>query len=189
MSYVNASCGSDFFHSSGNMLLHNSGPNKIRPNISGNDTILKWLTEQPQFSNFLSLVYTSNLYDKLDDISSDLTLFVPTNEAFEKHPQLLTSLTRSKARGIVNAHITKDIPLCLVNITNNLYEVYNPNNITMTVDGRRLPFKVGYNSIGGAFGLEWETVAEMISSKEWITKNGVIHPINDILYPSTELIG
>lgn len=189
MSYAIASGSCDFYHNAGNLLLKNHGPNKIRPQMSGVDTVLKWLHEQPQFSDFLSLVYTANLQDKFDNIMSDLTVFAPTNEALARHPDLLVDLNRAKARGIVNHHITKDVPLCLTNISNHLYEVYNPVDVSMTVDGRNKPFRVGYNEIGGMFGLEWITVADMVSDREWITKNGVIHPINDCIYPNVELIG
>ena len=189
MSYCTASCNSDFYHNAGNKLFYVNGPNKLRPTISGKDTILKWLTNQPEFSNFLSLVYIAEMYEEFDNISNDYTLFAPTNDALNKHPELLANLTKGKARTIVCSHLTKNIPLCLSNISNHLYEVQNPLSKTITVDGRRKPFKVGYNSIGSAFGLEFETIANMASEVEFITKNGVIHPIDDCLHPMYEIYG
>lgn len=189
MSYCTSSCNSDFYHNAGNKLFQNHGPNKLRPSLSGKDTVLKWLTEQPEFSDFLSLIYIANMNEELDDISHDYTVFAPTNFALKKHPELLSTLHRGKARNIVCSHLTKDVPLCLSDITNNLYEVKNPLNVTMTIDGRRKPFKVGYNSIGGAFGLEFETVANMVTELEFITKNGVIHPIDDSIHTKYEMYG
>lgn len=183
MSYCTSSCGSDFYHNAGNLLFMNSGPNKTRPLISGRNTILKWLSEQPQFSNFLSLVYIANLNEELDDINRDWTLFVPTNDAFAERPELLSTLNRGIARAIVYTHLTNDVPLCLSDIANNLYDVETPLFKRITVDGRRKPFKVGFNEIGSSFGLEWNTLATIASTDEYITFNGVIHPIDQVLYP------
>lgn len=189
MAYVSGSGESVIFQNSCNLLFYNQRPNGKRPLISGNNTVLKWLHEQPEFSNFLSLVYISNMNEELDNIMCNMTLFVPTNDALNKYPNLLCELSRSKARSFVKHHITKDVPLCLSNIANSLMEVKNYADISMTIDGRRTPFRVGYNNLGGAFGLDWNVIANIASHKEFYTKNGVIHPIDDCIFPTTEILG
>lgn len=183
MAYCTSSCGSDFYHNLGNQVFRNSGPNKTRPLLTGNNTVLKWLSEQPDFSNFVSLIYIANLHEELDDINYDWTVFAPINNAFDERPELLATFNRGKARAIVFAHLTRSVPLCLSDIANEFYEVDNPIYKKITVDGRRLPFRVGVNSIGSGFGLEWDVVANMISHEEAITYNGVIHPIDKVIYP------
>lgn len=181
MAYCTSSCGSDFYHNLGNQVFRNSGPNKTRPSLSGRNTVLKWLSENPEFSNFVSLIYTANLHEELDDINYDWTVFAPINDAFEDRPDLLATFNRGKARSVVFSHLTKSVPLCLSDIANEFYEVDNPLEHKITVDGRRKPFRVGYNSIGSAYGLEWDVVGNMISSEEIITYNGVIHPVDTVL--------
>jgi len=188
MSYCTASGSSDFYHNAGNLLFKNSAPNKLRPLISGRDTVLRWLSNQPEFSNFVSLIYMANLTELFDNISSNLTVFAPTNEAMSKRPELLCSLTRGKARLIVYHHVTRDVPLCLSDIANNMFEVKNPIDTVMTIDGRRKPFQVGYNSIGTSFGLEYNTLANMVSTVEFLTNNGVIHPIDECIFPKCDTL-
>lgn len=186
MAFVTAS-GQLLFENAGNLQLLNSGPNARRPLISGNDTIMRWLHNQPEFSNFLSLIYTAGLSADYDNLINNKTLFVPSNEVLEKHKNLLCNMSRSKARAIVKFH-SIEIPMSHKNIQGTLFETRNSSGINMLIDGRVLPFRAGYSEIGPAFGISWIAVANM-ANVEYITKNGIIIPIDDIIFPDVEMLG
>lgn len=187
MAYVTAS-GQIPFENAGNLLLLNTRPNGSRPLSSGNDTAIAWLREQPEFSDFLSLVYMANLQDDLDDLMTNKTIFVPTNEALAKRPELLSNLNRSMARAIVKYHCTKDLPIGFNSMRNNLFETRNASDVHMTIDGRTWPFRVGYNTVGGAFGIAFNVCARM-ATKEFITKNSIMIPIDECIFPTCEILG
>lgn len=164
----------------GNYILQREGPNKQRKPPSGNNTILKWLWDEPEFSEFLTLVYLADMNDYLDRCNEDFTLFAPPNVFMERNKAYLCDLGRAKARQIVSAHLAK-YPFKLKDICGNIFETPNVLGHDILVDGRFSPARVGRSSQGLAFGIDWTTVAD-IANTEFSVGNGMIHPIAGFLY-------
>ena len=67
------------------------GPRRKREQkINEKLTILKFLESKDQFKTFLNLILKSKYSKLLDDHMSDVTLFVPTNRAFESMPAIVS---------------------------------------------------------------------------------------------------
>lgn len=168
----------------GNHLLDNNRPNGQRKPPSGSDTVLKWLWNEPEFSQFLSLVYLADMNDYLDRCTENFTLFAPSNMSMEKHTGFLCELGRAKARQIVITHLTK-YPFQLKDICGNVFETPDIFGRPTLIDGRFTPYRVGKSTSGLVFGINWDVVANMASGAEFSVGNGVIHPIDGFLRQST----
>jgi uncharacterized surface protein with fasciclin (FAS1) repeats len=82
----------------------------LRPHINQyclmNKSITNHLSSNPEFSRFLSIVYRARLYEQLDEISANFTLFAPTNNYLKHIPEtFFTRMDIGLARDIVNASL------------------------------------------------------------------------------------
>uniref|UniRef100_A0A8C7Y6K5 Periostin, osteoblast specific factor a n=1 Tax=Oryzias sinensis TaxID=183150 RepID=A0A8C7Y6K5_9TELE len=149
----------------------------IRP-VSGK--IKDILEENENLSSFTTAASAADLLDKLGE-AGHYTLFVPTDEAFDKlpsgyleptlHPLLLRAL-------FLPYHLLNSVQCAEAIMAGSVYETEEGSSIEIGCDGDFL-------TVNGI---------KMVLKKDIVTSNGVIHLIDQVLFPDsakeiTELMG
>jgi uncharacterized surface protein with fasciclin (FAS1) repeats len=141
-----------------------------------NPSLIELLRSDPQFSTLLTAVVATNLEEPLSDTTTTLTLFAPTNAAFNALPEgiidtLMTESQRETLRNILLHH--------LVDGTNFATDAMTAGQLT-TLLGDSVPIVVADDG-------ETITVDDAtLQARDLEASNGVIHVIDRVMLPPTE---
>uniref|UniRef100_A0A8C7Y8D3 Periostin, osteoblast specific factor a n=1 Tax=Oryzias sinensis TaxID=183150 RepID=A0A8C7Y8D3_9TELE len=149
----------------------------IRP-VSGK--IKDILEENENLSSFTTAASAADLLDKLGE-AGHYTLFVPTDEAFDKLPSgYLERIIENNAviTALVKYHLLNSVQCAEAIMAGSVYETEEGSSIEIGCDGDFL-------TVNGI---------KMVLKKDIVTSNGVIHLIDQVLFPDsakeiTELMG
>ncbi|KAL1778174.1 periostin isoform X1 [Sigmodon hispidus] len=134
-------------------------------------SIQDFLEAEDDLSSFRAAAITSDLLESLGR-DGHFTLFAPTNEAFEKLPRgVLERIMGDKvaSEALLKYHILNTLQ-CSEAITGGaVFETMEGNTIEIGCEGDSI-------SINGI---------KMVNKKDIVTKNGVIHLIDEVLIPDS----
>ena len=144
---------------------------------SSGDDIVSLAVDTPQLSNLVDNLKETELVDSIKKMQN-LTIFAPTNSAFEDISSLLETLNIEQITNILLNHVVDGI-VYSSDITNNLS--------VMTYGGGKLTFKVEDNRV---------TICTYDSNNKLLTEsnvinadieasNGVVHIIDSVLMSDT----
>ncbi|XP_016846657.1 periostin isoform X4 [Anolis carolinensis] len=135
------------------------------------NTIQDFLEVEDDLSSLRAAAFTSDVMDVLGK-PGHYTLFAPTNEAFEKLPRgVLERIMGDKvaSEALMKFHILNSLQ-CSEAITGGAsFETMEGNTVEVGCDGESL-------TINGV---------KMVSRKDIVTSNGVIHLIDQVLIPDS----
>ncbi|GAB1287525.1 Periostin [Apodemus speciosus] len=134
-------------------------------------SIQDFIEAEDELSSFRAAAITSDLLESLGR-DGHFTLFAPTNEAFEKLPRgVLERIMGDKvaSEALMKYHILNTLQ-CSEAITGGaVFETMEGNTIEIGCEGDSI-------SINGI---------KMVNKKDIVTKNGVIHLIDEVLIPDS----
>jgi uncharacterized surface protein with fasciclin (FAS1) repeats len=99
----------------------------------------------------------------------DVTIFAPTNAAFDKAAATISTLSVEKVTEILTFHVVKG-----VNFSTGLKD----GQTLSTVQGEKLKVKI--------VGVEVFVGGAKVVMKDVLTKNGVVHVVDGVLVPSSD---
>ncbi|XP_042307965.1 periostin isoform X3 [Sceloporus undulatus] len=135
------------------------------------NTIQDFLEAEDDLSSLRAAAFTSGVMDSLGK-PGHYTLFAPTNEAFEKLPRgVLERIMGDKvaSEALMKFHILNTLQCSEAIMGGASLETLEGNTIEIGCDGESL-------TINGV---------KMVSRKDIVTSNGVIHLIDDVLIPDS----
>ncbi|KAM9729372.1 periostin isoform 2-T2 [Menidia menidia] len=136
-----------------------------------NNTIKNILEDDDDLSSFSAAAIASGVMEKLDK-PGHYTLFAPTNDAFDKiNPDDLERLMDDKAviTALVNYHMLNSVQCAEAIMAGSEYETAEGSTIQIGCDGNSL-------TVNGI---------KMVVKKDIVTSNGVIHLIDQVLFPDS----
>ncbi|XP_017273692.1 periostin [Kryptolebias marmoratus] len=142
---------------------------RVISSVSG--TIKDYLENDEDLSTFTDAAFASEVMDKLGE-PGHYTLFVPTNDAFDKlSPGYMESITENQAviKALVNNHLLNSIQCAEAIMAGTVYETAEGSTIEIGCDGDSL-------TVNGI---------KMVLKKDIVTSNGVIHLIDQVLVPNS----
>ena len=164
-------------YSKGNDFTHMYDKPDLNAPIAGysykKGSILGYILQRPEFSNFAHIIFTAKLESLFDDIQSNLTLFIPHNDLIRNLTyNEIMNLDLMTARNIVefscmNRRITSDL---LSNSPIAYFVTRNSTNKILVETVR------GQTYLNGC--------AKLLEANIKMN-NGVIHIINNVLIPSS----
>lgn len=130
--------------------------------------ILEVLENNPQYSNFYSLIKRTNITDILSKSSESFTVLVPKNDVFEEFEEI--SQDQKVVESLIKTHIVNDVVCCAGIIPTNwpfvrTIETLNNHRLRISRDRRPKIENAG------------------VTKCDIIATNGIIHEINDVIVP------
>ncbi|XP_041652583.1 periostin, osteoblast specific factor b isoform X3 [Cheilinus undulatus] len=165
----------------GNQVATNGVVHVIDRVISAvGSTIQDVIEVNDDLTTLSDLAQNAGLLEKLGE-AGQYTLFAPTNEAFDSlGPDVLERIqSNSEAlKALINFHLLNSVQCSEAIMAGSSYETLEGNNIEIGCDGESL-------TVNGI---------KMVSKKDIVTTNGVIHLIDKVLMPDSakqvmELVG
>nr|XP_060619427.1 periostin isoform X3 [Anolis sagrei ordinatus] len=135
------------------------------------NTIQDFLNVEDDLSSLRAAAYTSDVINVLEK-PGHYTLFAPTNEAFEKLPRgVLERIMSDKvaSEAMMKFHILNSLQCSEAIMGGASFETMEGNTVEIGCDGESL-------TINGV---------KMVSRKDIVTSNGVIHLIDQVLIPDS----
>uniref|UniRef100_A0A4W6FPR6 Periostin n=1 Tax=Lates calcarifer TaxID=8187 RepID=A0A4W6FPR6_LATCA len=158
----------------GNQVATNGVVHVIDRVISAvGNTIKNVLDVSDELSSFSAAALASGMMDKLDQ-PGHYTLFAPTNEAFDKlNAGYLERIMGNKAviAALVNYHLLNSVQCSEAIMAGSVYETEEGSTIEIGCDGDSL-------TVNGI---------KMVLKKDIVTTNGVIHLIDQVLIPDSDV--
>ncbi|XP_037543909.1 periostin [Nematolebias whitei] len=137
------------------------------------NTIKDYLESNEDLATFTDSAFASGVMDKLGK-PGHYTLFVPTNEAFNKLSDgFMERNTENQAviTALVNNHLLSSIQCAEAIMAGTVYETMEGSTIEIGCDGDSL-------TVNGV---------KMVLKKDIVTSNGVIHLIDQVLLPNAAM--
>ncbi|XP_012886902.1 PREDICTED: periostin [Dipodomys ordii] len=134
-------------------------------------SIQDFLEAEDELSSFRTAAITSDLLESLGR-DGHFTLFAPTNEAFEKLPRgVLERIMGDKvaSEALMKYHILNTLQCSEAIMGGGVFETMEGNTIEIGCEGDSI-------TINGI---------KMVNKKDIVTKNGVIHLIDEVLIPDS----
>ncbi|XP_047235067.1 periostin-like [Girardinichthys multiradiatus] len=156
----------------GNQMATNGVVHVIDRVISSvTSTIKDYLDNEDQLSSFSNAAFIAGIMDKMDQ-PGQLTLFAPTNEAFDMlTPGFMESIFENEPviKALVNYHLLKSAQCSEAIMAGSVYETEEGSTIEIGCDGDSL-------TVNGI---------KMVLKKDIVASNGVIHLIDQVLIPDS----
>jgi uncharacterized surface protein with fasciclin (FAS1) repeats len=149
------------------------------------NTVLDRIHKHPDFSIFLLLVQSAKLENYLNDPMSTLTLFLPTNESFERLPaHMVAEFDLIPVRDFVAFHILKE-PLTTTSMRDvrlyvrTLYPRENLQINGLLPNTMKIGLRHYSNSVTPSINYDSNVIQGDI-----MARNGIIHVISSPLVPN-----
>jgi len=136
-------------------------------------TLVEYLKSDPKFSTLVAAVESAGLVDTLNNLDANLTVFAPTNEAFEEALSILnlTAEELLKDKETLTSVLTYHVLGSKV-YSNQISDGMEAN----TLNGEDVEFSV--TEEGGVFVNDAKVVEADVE-----TSNAVVHVIDTVLLP------
>ncbi|MBC9177088.1 fasciclin domain-containing protein [Pseudoroseomonas ludipueritiae] len=178
-----------------------AAPAVLRAQVASMSDIANTLASVPQFSRFLELAQRGGELVRLRG-TQDLTLFVPVNEAIDRHPALMQDLLGTESGnqagaadqfrlGALLTHHMVAGTVTSQSLAGTVRDMPSINGGLVRLDGRSTPATVavvkasggaGSNFGTGAGGQNLQPPARFIMP-DLMASNGVVHGIDNLLLP------
>lgn len=147
---------------------NNGSANEGQKSNKVNMTVFDIINNNPHFSTFAQALRTSGIIKELEG-ENELTIFVPSNQAFQRvPPQLLSPENKEKLAKILKHHIIDEI-YNRSDLKTDQIEALDGNNLNIEMIGHRI-------KVDNANIIQTDIKAS----------NGVIHVIDVVLMPENQ---
>jgi len=160
-----------YYHAISELLLYEPLPEESK-------VVGKEVCSDEDFSTLCKAIKKEGLYDYLNDKENEITLFAPTNEAFEDNKEEYEDLSMAN---LLKYHIINGKELKVKNLECGEKQTMYNKEKTKTECEKNKKKKTTYYQVGD--GNKKKSRPMIIAPKDMETDNGYIHAIDNIILP------